>query len=90
MGGKIKIDSERCKSCGLCIEVCPKNVIAISKHSNKSGYFPAEVVNIIDCFGCALCAIICPDTAIEVFRDIDIEAVESEKKDRPSLSTVRE
>ncbi len=82
--GKIKIDTERCKGCGLCVEACPKNVIAISKHSNKNGYFPAEVVNIIDCFGCAFCAIICPDVAIEVFRDMEV--VESEKKDRPSLA----
>jgi len=89
MSGKIKIDTERCKGCGLCVEVCPKKVIAISKHSNKNGYFPVEVVNIIDCFGCALCAIMCPDTAIEVYRDIDTVAVESEKKDSLSLSIPR-
>jgi 2-oxoglutarate ferredoxin oxidoreductase subunit delta len=89
VSGKIKIDTEKCKGCGLCVEACPKNIIAISKHSNKNGYFPAEVVNIIDCFGCALCAIMCPDTAIEVYCNIDIVAVESEKKDRPTLSTPR-
>jgi len=89
VSGKIKIDTERCKGCGLCVEACPKNVIAISKNSNKNGYFPAEVVNIIDCFGCAFCATICPDVAIEVYRDVDMVAVESEKKDRLSLSTPR-
>lgn len=67
--GKIEIDTERCKGCGLCVQVCPKNVISISKNSNKNGYFPAEVVNFIDCFGCAFCAIICPDAAIEVYHD---------------------
>jgi formate hydrogenlyase subunit 6/NADH:ubiquinone oxidoreductase subunit I len=47
-------------------------------------------VNITDCFGCAFCGIICPDAAIEIYRDIDIVAVESEKKDdRPSSSTPR-
>jgi len=89
VSGKIKIDTERCKGCGLCVEACPKNVIAISEYSNKNGYFPAEVVNIIDCFGCTLCAIMCPDAAIEVYRDTDIAAVESEKKDSASLSTAR-
>ena len=89
MMGKIKIDTERCKGCGLCVEVCPKNVIVISKYSNKNGYFPAEVANIIDCFGCALCAIMCPDTAIEVYRNVNIVAIESERKDMPSLNTMR-
>jgi 2-oxoglutarate ferredoxin oxidoreductase subunit delta len=68
MAGKIIIDIERCKGCGLCVAVCPKNGIAISKKSNKSGYFPAEAAN-SDCTGCAVCAIVCPDAAIEVFRD---------------------
>jgi len=90
MRGEIKIDTQRCKGCGLCVEACPKKVIAISKRPNKNGYFPAEVVNIIDCFGCALCAIMCPDAAIEVYRDIDVEAVKLEEQEKPSLNTVRE
>jgi 2-oxoglutarate ferredoxin oxidoreductase subunit delta len=68
MAGKIIIDIERCKGCGLCVAVCPKNGIAISKKSNKSGYFPAEAIN-VDCTGCAVCALVCPDVAIEVRRD---------------------
>jgi 2-oxoglutarate ferredoxin oxidoreductase subunit delta len=68
MAGKIKIDTERCKGCGLCVAVCPKKGIAISKKSNKSGYFPAEAAN-SDCTGCAVCAIVCPDAAIEVYCD---------------------
>ena len=69
MAGKIIIDTERCKGCGLCVTVCPKGCIIISKHSNKSGYFPAEPAGPAkaDCTGCAMCAIICPDIAIEVF-----------------------
>jgi 2-oxoglutarate ferredoxin oxidoreductase subunit delta len=68
MAGRIIIDVERCKGCGLCIAVCPKKGIAISKKSNKSGYFPAEAAN-SDCTGCAVCAIVCPDAAIEVQQD---------------------
>ena len=68
MAGKIIINTERCKGCGLCVVVCPKNVIAISEKSNSIGYFPAKV-NSDDCIGCGSCAIICPDAIIEVFRD---------------------
>lgn len=87
MAGKIIIDSERCKGCGLCVEVCPKKSIAISKKSNKSGYFPAQATN-TDCTGCAMCAIICPDVAIEVYRD-DTDKTEiandTGKKAKPNL-----
>jgi 2-oxoglutarate ferredoxin oxidoreductase subunit delta len=65
MAGKIIINTERCKGCGLCVIVCPKKGIVISEKSNKSGYFPAVVKN-TDCTGCAVCALICPDVAIEV------------------------
>jgi len=45
MAGKIIIDTERCKGCGLCVPVCPKNDIVISERSNKKGYFPAQAKN---------------------------------------------
>ena len=68
MSGKIIINTERCKGCGLCVAVCPKKSIVISKESNKNGYFPAEATN-VDCSGCASCAIICPEAVIEVIWD---------------------
>jgi 2-oxoglutarate ferredoxin oxidoreductase subunit delta len=87
MAGRIIIDIERCKGCGLCITVCPKNGIAISKKSNKSGYFPAEAVN-ADCTGCAVCAIICPDVAIEVYCENKVvrQRIKSAKKRIPNLT----
>ena len=68
MAGKIIINTERCKGCGLCVIVCPKDCIVISKRSNKTGYFPAEATNLA-CTGCTMCAIICPEAIIEVYRD---------------------
>jgi len=84
MAGKIIIDTEQCKGCGLCVTVCPKSCIVISRQSNKSGYFPAEVTN-ADCTGCCLCAIICPDVVIKVFREEDAAVVKPSKKSRQAL-----
>jgi 2-oxoglutarate ferredoxin oxidoreductase subunit delta len=83
MAGKITINIERCKGCGLCVIVCPKNCIVISKQSNKNGYFPAKANN-SDCTACAMCAIICPEAIIEVHRDNSIVA-EPGKKAKPRL-----
>ena len=69
MAGKIKINPERCKGCGLCIEVCPKNSITISSKTNNMGYFFAKPCG-DGCTGCAVCALICPDAAIEVHREV--------------------
>ena len=68
MAGKVIINVERCKGCGLCVPVCPAGDISISQCSNSKGYFPAKADN-VNCTGCAMCALICPDAAIEVYCD---------------------
>jgi 2-oxoglutarate ferredoxin oxidoreductase subunit delta len=78
MAGKITIDFERCKGCGLCVTVCPRNSIVISKRSNRNGYFPAQTAN-CDCTGCAMCALICPEAVIRVYRDSKIVAQKAKK-----------
>jgi 2-oxoglutarate ferredoxin oxidoreductase subunit delta len=65
MAGKIVIDMERCKGCGLCVSVCPKKNLALAQESNKNGYFPAQPKN-AGCTACTQCAIICPEGIIEI------------------------
>ncbi|MDR2708822.1 MAG: 4Fe-4S binding protein [Elusimicrobiota bacterium] len=65
---KIEIDEKTCKSCGLCIEACPKKCIAFSKEVNKLGLPWAEFVKPQDCIGCGFCYQMCPDVCIEVYK----------------------
>jgi len=63
---KVTIDRNRCKGCELCVHVCPKQVLAMSKEINDKGYFFSHVVNQPACIGCRFCGFICPDVAIEI------------------------
>ncbi len=64
---KVTFDVEKCKGCGLCEIVCPKQIIALDKNSiNQKGYHPAGCIDQSKCIGCAFCATMCPDTIITV------------------------
>jgi 2-oxoglutarate ferredoxin oxidoreductase subunit delta len=65
------IDSERCKGCGLCVAVCPKNVLELMKELNAKGYFPAFQARPEDCIHCAICCTMCPDVAITIDETAD-------------------
>ncbi len=76
---RVIINREHCKSCKLCIEFCPRNVLGISKERNSAGFYPVEVVDQDACTGCKQCALMCPDACIEIFRlaaEGDAEAAE--------------
>jgi 2-oxoglutarate ferredoxin oxidoreductase subunit delta len=86
--GRIEIDQERCKGCGLCVNVCPQKNIEISDKINTKGYYPAcfqEAMasdpNKKECTGCALCAVCCPDVAIEVYRETKEASKDKKKED---------
>ncbi|MFC1904569.1 ferredoxin family protein [Chloroflexota bacterium] len=59
-GGLVLITESRCKRCGVCVELCPRQVFTIS-----DGGYP-NPANIDKCHRCKLCELWCPDYAIEV------------------------
>jgi 2-oxoglutarate ferredoxin oxidoreductase subunit delta len=66
---KIKVDEMRCKGCKLCVMVCPKQCIEMSKKFSTTGYFPAKMKNESCCIGCGMCVQICPDLAITLYKE---------------------
>lgn len=67
--GRVEIAEEYCKSCALCVDVCPKQVLQISDKINAKGYRVVHQVSDA-CIGCGMCAVRCPDAVLEVFREV--------------------
>ena len=66
---KLTFRTDECKGCGLCIAVCPKKILQISKDRiNKKGHHPVECTDMSQCIGCASCYMMCPDCIIKVER----------------------
>jgi 2-oxoglutarate ferredoxin oxidoreductase subunit delta len=68
--GKITFNTEKCKGCLLCVEACPKKILAPDKSKmNDKGYNLIMVTNPGECIGCAFCAMMCPDSVITVEKE---------------------
>ncbi len=64
---KLTIAQDTCKGCGLCVDVCPKGILALSKDIiNVKGYHPVTITDESQCIGCASCARMCPDVVFKV------------------------
>jgi len=67
----VTIDPKRCKSCELCVAICPRKIIIISDQTNELGFRVAVCSDESKCTGCQACAQVCPDVAIEIFKEQD-------------------
>ncbi|WP_053957307.1 4Fe-4S dicluster domain-containing protein [Inediibacterium massiliense] len=54
---KLIIKKSWCKGCGICVEFCPKKVLALKNEK-------IEIVDLENCIKCGLCELRCPDYAI--------------------------
>jgi 2-oxoglutarate ferredoxin oxidoreductase subunit delta len=64
---KVTFNEDRCKGCGLCVQACPKKIVALSRSKlNSKGFHPAEITDVGACIACAFCATMCPDAVIRV------------------------
>ena len=67
---KLIIKDDNCKGCGLCVDVCPKGILELSKDRiNHKGHHPVELTDEEACISCASCALMCPDCVITVMND---------------------
>jgi 2-oxoglutarate ferredoxin oxidoreductase subunit delta len=63
----VRVLSERCKGCEICVVVCPLGNFRLSEELNQMGYYPViwEYQGTKGpCNACALCYWVCPDLAI--------------------------
>jgi heterodisulfide reductase subunit A len=92
-----QVDENKCKGCGLCVEVCPFDAIELRteevllekvRFQSRKAY-----INPIVCKGCGSCAVTCPLGAItpQFFTDEQIEAsLEALTVGVPKLREVKE
>ena len=66
--GKIVIDAERCKGCGLCIDACPQKNIRLAEEADLRGIRIACHDDSDECNACKFCYEVCPDVAITVYK----------------------
>ena len=69
---EITIFSDWCKSCGICVAFCPKEVLAMDENRRVFAKAPEK------CIACHMCELRCPDFAINVK---DVEPVADDGED---------
>ena len=72
---RVRVLTEYCKGCGLCVGVCPVEALETSDQLSALGVYPPRQKGDVQCTGCLGCALICPDAAIEI-----VEAEEASER----------
>jgi ferredoxin len=75
--GRVVVDADRCKGCGLCVAWCPTQSLQPGSALNRLGYHPVEFVPDTGCTGCGVCFYMCPEPAALTVLHVHDEAVEA-------------
>ena len=69
----IALEPGKCISCGLCVNVCPNQVINLTseKDENNKKVLKSYYMNIGRCLLCGLCTEVCPTSAIELSQEFE-------------------
>ncbi len=61
--GRVKVARpDWCKTCGICIEVCPVEVLELGQDRIQISYLE-------NCVGCENCELSCPDFVLKVVNE---------------------
>jgi 2-oxoglutarate ferredoxin oxidoreductase subunit delta len=64
----VVVSDERCKGCGLCVDVCPPHALELDERFvNALGHHVARLVDPDACTSCAKCARVCPDAVLTIY-----------------------
>lgn len=69
----IVLEPEKCISCGLCVNVCPNQVINLTseKDENNKKVLKSYYMNIGRCLLCGLCTEACPTGALKLSQEFE-------------------
>jgi NAD-dependent dihydropyrimidine dehydrogenase PreA subunit len=68
--GRVELNSEECKGCGLCVAACKPQGLYLSDRLNHYGYRPVAYRG-SGCNACGICFLVCPEPgAITVLRAV--------------------
>ncbi len=67
---RLELNEDRCKGCELCVQACPRDVLAMGSHINALGYRPATIRDADRCTACKACALVCPEVAFTIYKGV--------------------
>jgi len=72
--GSFGFNADTCISCGLCVDVCPNDVIRVDYFTGDKNRRQLEkyTMNLGYCLFCGLCVEICPKDAVFFKTDFDL------------------